>query len=100
VDAVPLNFLTPIAGTPMEKARFLTPTRCLRIIALFRYVLPDKDILICGGRELNLGQLHPLIFAFGASGLMTSDYLTTKGRSMADDLAMLRDLGLSPRRKR
>ncbi len=99
VDAIPLNFLAPIAGTPMEKARCLTPARCLRIIALFRYVLPDKDILVCGGRELNLGQLHPLIFAFGASGLMTSDYLTTKGRSLADDLAMLQDLGFAPRRK-
>lgn len=99
VDAVPLNFLSPIPGTPMEHARFLTPLRCLKIIAIFRYVLPDKDILICGGRELNLGPLHPLAFAFGASGIMTSDYLTTKGRTLEDDLTMLQALGLSPRPK-
>jgi biotin synthase len=100
VDAVPLNFLAPIPGTPMEHARFLTPIRCLRIIAIFRYVLPDKDILICGGREVNLGHLHPLVFAFGASGLMTSDYLTTRGRSLEEDLQMLNELGLSPRQKK
>jgi biotin synthase len=100
VDAVPLNFLAPIPGTPMEHARFLTPLRCLRIVAIFRYVLPDRDILICGGRETNLGQLHPLLFAFGASGLMTSDYLTTRGRSLAEDLQMLSELGLSTRPKR
>ncbi len=99
VDAVPLNFLSPIPGTPMENARFLTPLRCAKIIAIFRHVLPDKDILICGGRELNLGPLHPLAFAFGASGIMTSDYLTTKGRTLEDDLVMLRALGLSPRPK-
>lgn len=99
VDAVPLNFLAPIPGTPMEHARSLTPVRCLRIIAIFRYVLPEKDILICGGRELNLGQLHPLVFAFGASGIMTSDYLTTRGRSLEDDLVMLDQLGMSPRPK-
>jgi biotin synthase len=99
VDAVPLNFLAPISGTPMENSRFLTPLRCLRIIAIFRYMLHDKDILICGGRELNLGQLHPLVFAFGASGIMTSDYLTTRGRSLDEDLAMLGQLGLCPRAK-
>jgi biotin synthase len=99
VDAVPLNFLAPIPGTPMEHARFLNPLRCLRIIAIFRYVLHDKDILICGGRELNLGQIHPFVFAFGASGIMTSDYLTTRGRSLEEDLAMLSQLGLAPRPK-
>ncbi|RJR30169.1 MAG: biotin synthase BioB [Desulfobacteraceae bacterium] len=99
VDAVPLNFLAPIPGTPMAESRFLTPLRCLKIVAIFRYVLPDKDILICGGRELNLGQLHPLVFAFGASGIMTSDYLTTKGRSLEEDLAMLSQLGLCARPK-
>ncbi|MDD5207539.1 MAG: biotin synthase BioB [Desulfobacterales bacterium] len=99
VDAVPLNFLAPIPGTPMENSRSLTPLRCLRIIAIFRYMLHDKDILICGGRELNLGQLHPLVFAFGASGIMTSDYLTTIGRSLEEDLAMLGQLGLCPRAK-
>lgn len=96
VDAVPLNFLSPIPGTPLETADLLTPLRCLKIIALFRYVLPDKQILICGGREANLGILQPMIFFAGASGIMTGNYLTTQGPSLENDLDMLDQLGLVP----
>ncbi len=97
VDAVPINFLTPIQGTRLSSHKALTPLRCLKIISLFRYVLPDKDILICGGREHNLEALHPLVFQAGASGIMTGNYLTTSGRTLEKDLALLRALGLSPR---
>lgn len=99
VDAVPLNFLIPIKGTPMADRRELTPLRCLKIIAIFRYVLPEKDIYICGGRERNLRDLHPLIFYAGASGIMTGDYLTTSGRTLEADLALLDELGFKPREK-
>ena len=97
VDAVPINFLSPIPGTPMEKRACLTPLKCLKIIALFRYVLPEKEIIICGGRESNLGLLHPLIFYAGASGIMTGNYLTIGGSRLENDLEMLRQLGLKPR---
>jgi biotin synthase len=60
-------------------------------------VLPDKDILICGGRGENLRELHPLVFYAGASGLMTGNYLTTKGRTYKEDLRMIEDLGFSLR---
>lgn len=92
VDAVPVNFLTAIKGTPLESKDFLTPLRCLKIIALIRYVLPKKDILICGGRMNNLKSLHPMIFHAGASGLMTGSYLTTSGNQLEDDLEMIRQL--------
>jgi biotin synthase len=97
VDAIPINFLTPIKGTPLEKANNLTPLRCLKIIALFRYVLPKKEIIVCGGRENNLRNLHPMVFYAGASGVMTGNYLTTKGRSLQDDLEMLAELKLRVR---
>ena len=48
VDSVPLNFLNPIQGTPLEEHRSLTPMDCLRAITMFRYFLPDKPISICG----------------------------------------------------
>jgi len=99
VDSVPLNFLIPIKGTPFESMHNLTPLRCLRIIAFFRYALPDKEILICGGRDQNLGELHPLVFYAGASGIMTGNYLTREGRTLDRDLDMLRTLGLRPRNK-
>jgi biotin synthase len=97
VDAVPLNFLTPIPGTRLASQKALTPLRCLKIISLFRYALPDKDVLVCGGRENNLREIHPLVFQAGASGIMTGNYLTTTGRTLEKDLALLQDLGLHPR---
>ncbi|MBN2287814.1 MAG: biotin synthase BioB [Candidatus Glassbacteria bacterium] len=96
VDSVPLNFLHPIPGTPLENVCRLTPHECLRIIAMFRLVLPDKDIIVCGGREVNLGQMQPMIFRAGANGILIGNYLTTEGGSVPDDLQMLEDLGLEP----
>ena len=94
VDSLPINFLTPIKGTPLQDKKELTPLECLKIIALFRFFFPDKDIRICGGREYNLRQLQPLIFSAGANGVMIGNYLTTKGRKIEDDFELIKDLGL------
>ena len=94
VDSVPVNFLNPIPGTPLEGRHDLTPLECLRIIAVFRLMLPDKDIVVCGGREVNLRDLQSWIFLAGANGMLVGDYLTTSGRDGAADLQMVRDLGL------
>lgn len=91
VDSVPLNFLNPIAGTPLEGASNLTPMDCLRIIALYRYMLPNKRISVCGGREPNLREFQSWIFLAGASGTMVGNYLTTSGRDRQTDLQMLSD---------
>lgn len=99
VDSVPINFLIPIKGTPFESMHSLTSLRCLKIIAFFRYFLPAKEIIICGGRGHNLGELHPMIFNAGASGIMTGNYLTTEGRSLEDDLEMMDTLGFVVRNK-
>jgi biotin synthase len=99
VDSIPLNFLVPIPGTPYGGMNRLTPVRCLKIIAFFRYYLPDKEIIICGGREKNLKELHPLIFYAGASGMMTGNYLTTEGRTLEHDLALLDQMGFGVREK-
>jgi biotin synthase len=98
VDAVPLNFLVPIPGTPLGSESQLSPLDCLKIIALFRYVIPDKEIIICGGREANLKALHPFVFYAGASGIMTGNYLTATGRSVESDLELISQLGLSVRK--
>ncbi|MBI5233854.1 MAG: biotin synthase BioB, partial [Deltaproteobacteria bacterium] len=97
VDSIPINFLNPRTGTPLGSADNLTPLICIRIIMLFRFILPAKDIVICGGRPTNLRHLQPLIFAAGANGVMIGDYLTTSGRDVEDDLKMILDLGLIPR---
>jgi len=94
VDSVPLNFLNPIPGTPLASAHTLTPLEILKFVALFRFILPDKDIRICGGREFGLRDLHPLVFWAGANGIMIGNYLTTRGRDYQADLQMIRDLGM------
>ncbi len=97
VDSVPVNFLNPRPGTPLEGAKNLTAVECLRIIALIRLMMPKKDIVICGGRTVNLRDLQPLIFAAGANGMMIGNYLTTPGRAPEEDRRMIEDLGLKPR---
>ncbi|PWB46590.1 MAG: biotin synthase BioB [Candidatus Methylomirabilota bacterium] len=92
VDEVPLNFLIPVEGTRLANVTPISPIEILKIIALFRWILPTKNIFVCAGRQ-HLGELHPMIFFAGASGVMVGDFLTTKNRSVADDLKMLRDLG-------
>lgn len=94
VDSVPLNFLNPIAGTRLENASNITPQECLVTIAIYRLLLPDKMITVCGGREKNLRDLQSWMFFAGASGTMIGNYLTTTGRNTDDDWQMLRDLEL------
>jgi biotin synthase len=94
VDSVPLNFLNPIKGTPLEKADFITPLQCLAAIAIFRFILPRARISVCGGREANLRDLQSWIFMAGASGTMIGNYLTTTGRPPEQDWQMLKDLDL------
>ena len=96
VDSIPINFLNPRPGTPLESADFLAPVECLKIIVAYRFILPDKDIIVCGGREVNLRDLQSLIFAAGANGMMIGNYLTTPGREPKDDLRMIKDLLLKP----
>ncbi len=95
VDTVPINFLNPVEGTRLADAAFLTPMECLKIIALFRFMLPDRDLTVCGGREKNLRELQSWIFLAGASGMMTGNYLTTPGREPDQDRQMLADLGMT-----
>jgi biotin synthase len=96
VESVPMNFLNPAKGTPFGDRTPLTPQEILRGIAVFRYMLPTAEIRIAGGRQF-LGDMQSMIFMAGASGIMIGDYLTTKGRQVEDDLAMLDALKLDRR---
>jgi biotin synthase len=91
VDGIPINFLNPIAGTKMEKRPLLLPFEALKCIALFRFINTDKDILICGGREVTLRDYQSWIMLAGANGLMIGNYLTTQGRNVKMDMDMMQD---------
>jgi len=97
VDSIPLNFLMPIAGTPMSNVTPISPQEALQAIALFRLILPDREIRVCGGRGTALGDHHSRIFEAGADGFMIGNYLTRTGLDPESDLRMLKDLGLTIR---
>ena len=94
---VPINILNPIKGTPFENNPPLPPLEILKTIACFRFILPRQEIMLAGGRAVNLRDLQGLIFAAGASALMVGNYLTTLNQPVEKDLQMLQDLGLDPR---
>ncbi len=94
VDGIPMNFLYSVPGTPLEKQPPMPPMEILMTISLFRFILPDKTIRICGGRESNLHDLQCMIFFAGASGMMVGNYLTTAGREPELDWRLMRDQSL------
>lgn len=93
---VPLNILNPIEGTPFEGKPALPPMEILKTIACFRLILPRQEIMIAGGRTVNLRDLQSMIFMAGASAMMVGNYLTTLNQPVEKDLQMIRDLGLDP----
>ncbi len=94
VDSIAVNFLNPIAGTPLAGYPLLTPMTALKCIALLRLINPEKEIVICGGREATLKDFQSWVFLAGASGLMVGNYLTTRGREIDTDMAMITQQGL------
>ena len=95
-NVVPVNILNPIPGTPFAKNPPLPVMEILKTIACFRFILPRQEIMIAGGRTVNLRDAQSMIFMAGASALMVGNYLTTLNQPVEKDLQMLKDLGLDP----
>lgn len=91
-DSIPVNFLHAMDGTKLEGTNELTPTYCLKVLALFRFMNPTKEIRISGGREVNLRSLQPLGL-YAANSIFIGDYLTTCGQEGNKDIEMLKDMG-------
>lgn len=91
-DSIPVNFLHAIDGTKLEGTNELNPLYCLKVLALFRFMNPTKEIRISGGREVNLRSLQPFGL-FAANSIFIGDYLTTGGQEGNSDMQMLKDLG-------
>ena len=91
-DSVPVNFLIPFEGTPLGEHWELTPQRCLRILAMFRFAFPDAEVRVAGGREIHLRTLQPLALHL-ANSIFLGDYLTSEGQPGQDDRALIADAG-------
>ncbi|RMH03413.1 MAG: biotin synthase BioB [Nitrospirae bacterium] len=96
-DSIPVNMLHPIPGTPLEHCHTLTPSRCVKILALFRFVHPARELRIAGGREFNLRSLQPLAI-YIADSLFVDGYLTTPGQSPHEVAQLITDLGFEVKR--
>lgn len=91
-DSVPVNFLNAIPGTPLERAGRVTALQALRVLALFRFICPSKEIRVAGGREVSLRTLQPLSL-YAANSIFVGDYMTTEGQDVSLDHQMIEDLG-------
>ncbi|MGH7718300.1 MAG: biotin synthase BioB [Gemmatimonadaceae bacterium] len=92
VRSVPVNFLIPISGTPFEGHQALDPRHCLRVLCLYRLLLPSQEIRIAGGREVHLRSMQ-VLGLYAANSIFVGDYLTTPGQPARDDFAMIADAG-------
>ncbi|MEN0110008.1 MAG: biotin synthase BioB, partial [Planctomycetota bacterium] len=95
VHSIPVNFLNSIEGTPLGEREDLDPRYCLKVLAMFRLVNPDREVRIAGGRELHLRSLQALGL-YLANSIFVGDYLTTEGQPPQADYDMVADLGFEP----
>lgn len=91
-DSIPVNFLNAIPGTPLEDKEPIHAVYGLKVLALLRFVCPDKEIRVAGGREVRLRSLQPLAL-YAANSIFVGDYLTTQGQDISEDHRMIADMG-------
>ena len=91
-EAVPINFLQPIPGTPLAGTWRLNPRYCLKVLCLFRLAVPRCELRIAAGREMHLRELQPLGL-YAANSIFVGDYLTTPGQPPEADYRMIEALG-------
>jgi biotin synthase len=94
-ESVPVNFLDPRPGTPLEGRPLVPALYALRVLSLFRLVHPDADVRVAGGREVTFRSLQPLVL-FAVNSIFTNGYLTTEGQGESEDHRMIRDAGFVP----
>ena len=92
VSSIPLNFLIPIPGTPLEHVEKLTPDEITRIVAIFRYINPTAYIRLAAGRSY-FEDGGERLFRAGANATLTGDMLTTVGNNTTQDREMLSAMG-------
>lgn len=93
VDSVPINLSIPIKGTPLQNLIPIKPLEALKSIAAFRFLMPDKELRLCGGRIQNLRDLQVLSL-FAVDGILIGrKALTTVIRDPELDITMIKDLG-------
>ena len=94
IQSIPINALMPVKGTALENCKQLAAEDILRTIAIFRYINPEANIRLAAGRKL-LPENGASAFINGASASITGDMLTTSGTTIAEDMQLIKKLGLT-----
>lgn len=88
IKSIPINFLIPIPGTPLENQEQISSDDAMRSIAIFRFINPEANVRLAAGRKVLPG-FGSLAFKSGASATITGDMLTTSGTTIKGDLEIL-----------
>lgn len=92
VKSIPINILNPIKGTPFESIKCLAIEDVRRVVAIYRFILPDAALRLAGGRILVKENMEE-IFKSGANAVISGDMLTTMGVGIDTDISMINKLG-------
>lgn len=95
VVSIPVNILNPIKGTPFENNKLLTNDEICRIVAVYRFLIPNGAIRLAGGRGL-LQDKGESCFLSGANAAISGDMLTTSGITIKEDMNLLNKIGYKP----
>lgn len=92
IKSVPVNMLNPIPNTPFEHNEILSEEEMARTVAIFRFIIPDGQIRLAGGRGL-MSDMGKQLFQSGANAAISGDMLTTRGITIDNDMKMTSELG-------
>lgn len=93
--SIPINILCPIPGTPLQDAAPLSEDEIITAVAIFRLINPHVTLRFAGGRASlsREGQLRAM--RAGVNGAIMGDMLTTVGSTIAEDLSLVADAGMT-----
>lgn len=91
-ESVPINMLNPVKGTPMGDRPVLSREEVMRIICVYRFILPASFIRLAAGRDY-LEDGGKLLFTNGCNATITGDMVTVKGISIKEDLSSIEKIG-------
>ncbi len=90
---VPINFFHPNKALPLVE-NSITKEQGFELITLARKMIPNAHkIMIAGGREVMFGDDQYECLNRGANAVVIGDYLTTEGKTPADDIKAIETLG-------
>lgn len=95
-EAIPINFLLPIKGTPFENVdtSILTPNYCLKVLCLARLLVPQADIRCAAGREIYFKGDEKRLLSV-VNSIFASGYLTEDGQGIKDTIKAITDAGFT-----